>query len=61
MGLISSYETRPLCRVGEVDLELLGDSDPTFLLCFLGAASGDRGVVESRLLDLEADLLVGEF
>lgn len=55
-GLISSYETKPLCRAGELDLDLLGDTGSTFVgRSSFTVASGDAER-EPRLLDLEADL-----
>lgn len=55
-GLISSYETKPLCGAGELDLDLLGDTGTTFVGRFsFRVASGDTER-EPRLLDLEVDL-----
>lgn len=52
------YATRPFCPLGELDLDLLGDSEATLLLSFRGAASED--LEESRLWVLDLDpLLVG--
>lgn len=58
-GLISSYETKPLCPDGELDLDLLGDLG--VLLRRFGVASGDLEREGPRLLDLDLDLpLSGE-
>lgn len=58
-GLISSYETNPLCPAGELDLDPLRDLE--VLLRRLGVASGDLEWDSPRLLDLDLGLpLSGE-
>ena len=60
LGLISSYETKPLCGAGELDLDLLGDRATTFVGHSSITASGDteRG---PRLLDLDLEVALPLF
>lgn len=51
-GLISSYETSPLCAAGELDLDLLGDAG-VLLRRLGGEGSEDLESQGPSLLDLD--------
>lgn len=55
-GLPSPYETKPFCPDGELDLDLLQDTEVLVSYRFGGVASGDLEREEPLLLELEFDL-----